>query len=80
MEVPEFTEFRNAVYKIYKKRTVGMSEDVSERYFESDEAQNEINNAYIYNRERLKDGIITERIFMGDSAAGVAYCLSMMCE
>ena len=78
MRVPKYEEFEKAVYKSYLRQTKGLDPGEVKEYFKSDEATHEIQAAYKRNCKKLEDGVISEEIFLGDGAASVAMCLSLM--
>lgn len=80
MRIPSYEEFENAVYPIYRAGLRPFSDEEVKAYFESDEAKRELKNSYESDVEMLKEGRITEEIFLGDGAGGTALCLSLMFE
>lgn len=78
MKVPKYEEFERAVYESYLRQTKGFDPEEVKEYFKSDEAVGEIQTAYKRNCKKLEDGVISEAVFLGDGAASVAMCLSMM--
>lgn len=80
MRIPSYEEFENAVYPIYRAGLRPFSDEEVKAYFESDEAKNELRNSYESNVKALREGRITERIFLEGAAGGTAMCLSLMFE
>lgn len=78
MGKPSYNEFRNVVYKKYMARMKSYDQDEVKEYFKSEEATQEIRNAYEYDSKRYDEGKLSEEIFVGDAANSVANCLTMM--
>ena len=78
MAKPSYKEFRDIVYKKYMGRMKGFDQDEVKDYFNSDEAEQEIRNAYKENSKLYNNGELSEEIFLCDAANSVAYCLEMM--
>ncbi len=75
---PSLEEFTQLVKEDFKCWFTGITDAAVDRYFETDEARNEVEDRYNENVEELKSGEITTMIFRIDCVASVAMCLSLM--
>ena len=75
-----FDEFEERVRKTYDENLLAFSQEMRDRYFYGEEAQEVLHSEYEWHLQRLKDGEITERIFREGVAISCGYCLSLMFE
>ena len=73
-------EFSNEVKKEFEKRNTYLTDDEVNKYFESEEAKNEILYAYESDLKKYKSGEYTYDVFMIGCVASVAFCLTYMYE
>ena len=73
-------QYRDMVKKSYLSCFSERLYPDAERYFESEEAQQEIENRYKRDIARLERQEITEKVFCNGCVSSVAYCLYLMME
>ncbi len=80
-KIYSFEEYRDMVYKKYIAHfTKDKLRSVAERYFTSDEAQDEIRTKYKADINDLKANKITGKVFRNGCVNSTAYCLFLMTE
>ena len=77
MKKPTYEEFEEAVSKRYKE--LCKKEDF-EKYYQSDEAKEQIEKSYKYNLWQIERGKSTYDIAMQGGVDSCAWCLHMMTE
>jgi len=70
--------FKQAVKDEFGNAYKTPSKEQFDEYFDGEEANREVERAYIANVKKYEDGKITERIFREECVASVAYCLYLM--
>ena len=82
--IPTLEQFTQAVKKHFCKLLPQITEKEADKYLASDEATQEIENAYKYayneNIGDVKDGSITAETLLQARTSAVGYCLSLMYE
>ena len=73
-----YEKFRKAVYETYKGCLKAHPLKEIDEYFNSDEAEEIIKDAFKADTQKVKEGIISEEILYGDCAGGTGYCLALM--
>lgn len=77
-KTPTYNDFFDVVSQHFKKLNYIKSNRENDEYLKSEEAVQEIRNAYNNNKAQYENGEITRDVFMVGSASSVAYCLYMM--
>jgi hypothetical protein len=78
--IPTLEQFTQAVKKHFCKLLPQITEKEADKYLASDEATQEIENAYNENIGDVKDGSITAETLLQARTSAVGYCLSLMYE
>lgn len=79
-EIPTLAQFTQAVKKHFCKLLPQITEKEADRYLASNEATQEIENAYNENISDVKDGSITAETLLQERTSAVGYCLTLMYE
>ena len=78
--IPTLEQFTQAVKKHFCKLLPQITEKEADKYLASDEATQEIENAYNENIGDVKDGSITAETLLQARTSAVGSCLSLMYE
>lgn len=73
-----FEEYRDMVKKSFLKDFDGTQLSNAKKYFDSEEAQDEIQEQYKRDIKKLKAGEISDNVFRKGCVNGTAYALYMM--
>ena len=76
--MPTFEEFREKVTEGFAERMKHLSEAEVDEYMQSEEALEEVHDAYSYSSGMYKGGKINRTIFLNGGVASCAHCLSLM--